>query len=217
MRSLEQLRTGDRRTLLSILLVAVGLSLIGYVVFQYYDMYHEQRRLARLWEQQNSGPNPAAAMTVSDGLTRLVIPKIDLDAIVVEGTSSHQLKIGPGHIVTTASPGESGNAVISGHRDTFFRHIYELSKGDEILVRRNGTVLRYEVTGKEIVDPSDISVLHATKDPQLTLITCYPTYYIGPAPERLVVFSKLVSRKPDDSLLTEQKAVAASRTAANGQ
>jgi len=200
----------ERRTLLSLIFVAIGFFLIGYVAAQYYSMYHEQQRLARLWEQQNSTPNPAAKMTSSDGLTRLVIPKIDLDAIVVEGTSSHQLKIGPGHILNTALPGESGNAVISAHRDTFFRHIYELSKGDEILVRRNGTVLRYVVTGKKIVDPEDLSVLHQTKDPELTLITCYPTYYIGPAPERLVVFSKLADRKADVSLFAERKAAAAS-------
>lgn len=215
MKTFPKLYPMERRTLLSLIFVAIGFFLIGYVAAQYYSMYHEQQRLARLWEQQNSTPNPAAKMTSSDGLTRLVIPKIDLDAIVVEGTSSHQLKIGPGHILNTALPGESGNAAISAHRDTFFRHIYELSKGDEILVRRNGTVLRYVVTGKKIVDPEDLSVLHQTKDPELTLITCYPTYYIGPAPERLVVFSKLAERKADVSLFAERKAAAASGSSAS--
>jgi sortase A len=89
-------------------------------------------------------------------------------------------------------PGQTGNAVITGHRDTFFRHIYELVKGDKIQVRRAGSVFTYEVTGKKIVMPEDVSVIRQTPDPQLTLITCYPTYYIGPAPKRLVVFSKLV-------------------------
>src|SRR6185503_18054571 len=86
---------------------------------------------------------------------------------------------------------------ISAHRDTFFRHIYELNKGDEILVRRNGKVFHYQVTGKKIVMPDDVAVLKQTTDPQLTLITCYPTYYIGPAPKRLVVFSKLVESGND--------------------
>jgi sortase A len=89
-------------------------------------------------------------------------------------------------------PGNTGNSVITGHRDTFFRHIYELQKGDAIYVRRNGEVFKYEVTGKKIVKPEDVSVLKQTSDAQLTLITCYPTYYIGPAPDRLVVFSRLV-------------------------
>src|SRR5262249_13937678 len=86
-----------------------------------------------------------------------------------------------------------GNAVITAHRDTFFRHIFELEKGDEINIQRDGQVYRYEVTGKKVVAPTDLSVIRPTPDAQLTLITCYPTYYIGPAPERLVVFSKLVT------------------------
>jgi sortase A len=125
-------------------------------------------------------------------LTRLEIPKIQMDAIVVEGASRRELSEGPGHMKQTAQPGETGNAVITGHRDTFFRHIYELNKGDQIQVRRSGRVFTYQVTGKRIVMPEDISVIKPTNDPQLTLITCYPTYYIGPAPKRLVVFSKLV-------------------------
>jgi sortase A len=92
---------------------------------------------------------------------------------------------------SSVPPGETGNAVITGHRDTFFRHIYELNKGDDIFVQRNGKMFRYQVTGKRVVQPTDISVTHNSEDARLTLITCYPTYYIGPAPERLVVFSKL--------------------------
>jgi sortase A len=120
------------------------------------------------------------------------IPRINLEAMVVEGDSRKQLLMGPGHIVRTPLPGEPGNSVITGHRDTFFRHIFELSKGDEILVQRNGQTFHYGVTGKKIVKPEDVSVLRPTDDAELTLITCYPTYYIGPAPERLVVFSKLL-------------------------
>jgi sortase A len=111
--------------------------------------------------------------------------------MVVEGDSRKQLLVGPGHISRTPLPGELGNSVITGHRDTFFRHIFELSKGDKILVQRNGQTFHYAVTGKKIVQPEDVSVLRPTNDAELTLITCYPTYYIGPAPERLVVFSKL--------------------------
>ena len=127
----------------------------------------------------------------------MVIPKIGLDAIVVEGASRKALSAGPGHMNQTAMPGETGNAVITAHRDTFFRHIYELVKGDQIQVRRSGRVFTYEVTGRRIVLPEDVSVIKPTPDPQLTLITCYPTYYIGPAPKRLVVFSRLVESGGD--------------------
>lgn len=182
------------RRIFALLLVVLGLSLLGYVSYQYWDMYHTQQQLEAQWEQQAASvsvpqPKPIPA---ADMLTRVSIPRINMDAIVVEGASRKQLSIGPGHVVDTAMPGEPGNAVITGHRDTFFRNIYELKKGDEIVVRRNGQVFKYQVTGKKIVEPGDLSVLKPTEDPQLTLITCYPTYYIGPAPKRLVIFSKLV-------------------------
>jgi sortase A len=134
----------------------------------------------------------SAELKVDDGLMRLSIPKIDLAAVVVEGTSHRSLLLGPGHIKETPAPGQVGNSVITGHRDTFFRHIYELQKGDEILVQRSGKTFKYEVTSKRIVQPDDVSVLKPSQDSRLTLITCYPTYYIGPAPERLIVTSRLL-------------------------
>jgi len=165
-------------------------------------MHRAQEQLEARWNSQQQ-PSPmttvaanASQPAVDPTLTRMQIPKINLEAMVVEGDSRKQLLMGPGHIARTPLPGEPGNSVITGHRDTFFRHIFELSKGDEIVVQRNGQTFRYGVTGKEIVKPEDVSVLNPTNDAELTLITCYPTYYIGPAPERLVVFSKLL---PDES------------------
>lgn len=184
------------RPALALGLVAIGLCLLAYVSFSYFSMYWEQRRLANEWENQQQQTEPSQTHTPDDGLTRVSIPKIDLDAIVIEGTSRKQLALGPGHMERTALPGETGNSVITAHRDTFFRHIYELNKGDEIRVRRSGRTFTYQVTGKKIVQPSDNSVLAPSSDAKLTLITCYPTYYIGPAPERLVVFSKLVESTP---------------------
>lgn len=194
----------QRRTV-SLLLVLIGVLLLGYVCSQYVGMYRSQRNLEAQWQKQTAQMNVPGApkLTADDLLTRVVIPKINLDAIVVEGASRKELSEGPGHMKETATPGEPGNAVITGHRDTFFRHIYELNKGDDILVRRAGQVFRYQVTGKKIVMPDDVAVLKQTADPQLTLITCYPTYYIGPAPKRLVVFSKLVesgNEAPNQSL-----------------
>ena len=168
---------------------------MGYVGSQYYGMYREQKQLQAKWQEQQQRPSARGGSEVAktdDGLIRLAIPKIDLTAIVVDGTSRSTLKNGPGRMEGTPLPGEIGNSVISAHRDTFFRHIYELTKGDEIQVQRDGKSWRFQVTGKKIVDPEDMSVVKQTEDAQLTLITCYPTYYIGPAPQRLVVFSKLV-------------------------
>lgn len=180
---------------LPVLLMVFGAALTFYVSTQYWTMYSEQHRLARQWEEQQTKRAAPGLEFANDGLTRISIPKIDLNAVVVEGTSHRDLLKGPGHVENTAVPGHSGNSVITGHRDTFFRHIYELGKGDIVTVQRNGKSFTYEVTGKKIVDPSDLSVLKPTSDSRLTLITCYPTYYIGPAPERLVVFTRLA----DDS------------------
>lgn len=198
-------RAGLRR-ILPFLFVVVGLILLGYVGYQYWDMYRTQRKLEAEWERQAAGASTQVGHAIkpvpaADTLTRVSIPRINMDAIVVEGASRKELSIGPGHVIDTAIPGEPGNAVITGHRDTFFRNIYELKKGDEIMIRRNGQVFKYQVTGKKIVEPQDISVLKPTQDAQLTLITCYPTYYIGPAPKRLVIFSKLV--EPGNEVTTK--------------
>lgn len=190
-----------------VILVIVGAILLAYVSWSYGSMYVEQHRLAREWERQQVAASTPRDNTIEkqasydDGLTKLSVPKIDLDSVVVEGTSHHDLLLGPGHLKDTPAPGETGNAVISGHRDTFFRHISDLVMGDEILVQRGGKTFRYKVTGKKVVEPTDLSVLKPTRDAEMTLITCYPTYYIGPAPKRLVVFSKLV----DDEQQTAAK------------
>lgn len=196
MRFARKLWPRSLREGVSIIFLLLGLGLTGYVASQYWGMYHAQRELEAQWEKQVAIASAPGLPRVSaaEMLTRVSIPKINLDAIVVEGATRKQLSIGPAHMTETAFPGGTGNAVITGHRDTFFRHIYELQKGDTILVRRNGEVFKYEVMGKKIVKPEDVSVLQQTHDAQLTLITCYPTYYIGPAPDRLVIFSKLVDR-----------------------
>ena len=193
----EHLRSDRLRRWLPAAMMVIGIALLIGVGHEYWAMYREQASLERQWEQQNSASVDQQPKIVNDGLTRVQIAKIDVDAIVVEGTTWKKLRLGPGRITSSAQPGENGNAVITAHRDTFFRHIGDLQINDEIVVRRNGEVLTFHVTGRKIVQPTDVSVLKPTKEPTLTLITCYPTYYIGPAPERLVVTSRLVDRAPN--------------------
>jgi sortase A len=204
-----------QRNVLPLALILIGAALVVYVVLQYAQMYLEQRSLAREWErQQTTLVQPKANQpSLPPGLTRLSIPRINLDAIVVEGATRHDLLLGPGHIKGTAEPGELGNVVITGHRDTFFRHIHELSRGDVVLVQRNGKTYRYEVTAKKIVDPEDVSVIRPSKDNRLTLITCYPTYYIGPAPDRLVVFTKMIDQTGASALVKTAQAASPVQTA----
>ena len=203
----KRLRSISKQKVSAILIVA-GAVLLGYVGSEYLAMYREQQALHHQWQEQESSAlasSLSAPVAKHDGLTRVSIPKIDLDVIVVEGTSHKALRLGPGHLKGTPAPGEAGNSVISAHRDTFFRNIYELKNGDKIHVRRDGHDYTFEVTGRKIVKPNDLSVLKKTSDTRLTLITCYPVYYIGPAPKRLVVFSKLVGAQkatPDRAEVT---------------
>jgi len=194
-KSWRGLRSWISKQKVSASLIVLGVALLGYVGSEYAAMYNEQQALHRQWQEQqvlSFAGSLSAPVSKHDGLTRVSIPKIDLDVIVVEGTNHKDLRLGPGHLRGTPAPGEAGNSVISAHRDTFFRHIYELKDGDDIQVRRDGHTYTFRVTGKRIVMPDDLSVLKKTADARLTLITCYPIYYIGPAPKRLVVFSKLV-------------------------
>jgi len=189
------------------LLTVAGVALLLYVGSQYATMYAAQRRLAQQWQQQNLQlpTQPAGLVTT---LTRLSIPSINLDAVVVEGVGRRDLLMGPGHMPNTPEPGEPGNVVISAHRDTFFRHIHELKEGDYIIVERAGRRFRYQVTGKKVVEPNDMAVVQPTPGSQLTLLTCYPTYYIGPAPQRLVVFSRLVDVSRGDEPAAQARPVA---------
>jgi LPXTG-site transpeptidase (sortase) family protein len=182
---------------LALFLSGVGLLLLVYVCGQYWQMYASQRKLALEWQEQNARLSNIPGNdndNDSGALTRLTIAKIKLDAVIVEGTSRQSLKLGPGHMEDSALPGYSGNAVIVAHRDTFFRHLNELQAGDEIDLRQHGEVYRFEVTERRIVEPQDLSALRRSPTAQLTLITCYPTHYVGPAPQRLVVVARLMAR-----------------------
>jgi sortase A len=118
---------------------------------------------------------------------RLEIPSIDLSTILVEGDGDTELRRGIGHIPGTALPGEPGNIGLAGHRDTFFRRLGEVKKGDPIsLVTLDGTD-QYIVESIRIVDPDEAIVLHDFGSPVVTLVTCYPFHYLGSAPRRYIV------------------------------
>jgi sortase A len=180
------------RQLVSYALILVGSALSIYVSGTYAWMYVQQKMLLREWKQaQFNAP-----------LTKLSIPRIQLENVVLEGASDHSLLLGPAHLSATAVPGTQGNSVIAGHRDTFFRHIHSLRYGDDVYILRSGYVFHYVVRSRKVVEPTNLSVLRPTKDGELTLITCYPTHAIGPAPRRLIVVAKLVS-KPQVFLAAE--------------
>jgi len=115
------------------------------------------------------------------------IPRIQLSAAIAEGANSHVLRVAVGHVPGTALPWQSGNTALAAHRDTFFRRLGELHTGDAIRIRISGTEYVYSVTFTDVVKANETWVLQPATGDTLTLITCYPFHFVGPAPERFVV------------------------------
>jgi sortase A len=120
-------------------------------------------------------------------LADLSIPRVHLSAVVLHGSDAQTLRRGPGHLEKTALPGEAGNVVIAGHRDSFFRPLRNVQPGDDIFMDTPQGRFHYRVTSLRVVKPSDVSVLEPTDTAVLTLITCYPFWVLGDAPDRFVV------------------------------
>jgi sortase A len=125
-------------------------------------------------------------------LGRLTIPRLQLTATVREGVSETTLGRALGHIPSTALPGHRGNVGVAGHRDTLFRGLREIRKNDVIQFETVRGTYTYHVESTQIVKPQDVSVLNAAQYPELTLVTCYPFYYVGSAPDRFIVKARQV-------------------------
>lgn len=136
----------------------------------------------------------AAQFSPAMGILR--IPKIDVEVPVLEGTDDLILNRGVGHVAGTANPGDDGNVAIAGHRDGFFRGLKDVAVGDKIELVTLQTTDTYVIDNITIVDPSDVSVLRPRSRSSLTLITCYPFYFIGSAPQRYIVQASIVNAPP---------------------
>jgi LPXTG-site transpeptidase (sortase) family protein len=117
---------------------------------------------------------------------------LGLTAMIQEGTDARTLRRAVGHIPGTPFPGQQGNVVITGHRDTFFRPLHNIRKGDEITLTTLSGFYRYRVDSTEVVEPENTNVLADTDDAVLTLVTCYPFYFVGPAPKRFIVRAHMI-------------------------
>jgi sortase A len=120
-------------------------------------------------------------------LGRLEAPSVHMSAVVLEGSDDGTLSRGAGHIEDTPFPGQSGNIGIAGHRDTVFRPLRNIKVGDPLTLTTTDRTYRYRVSKTLIVGPDDVYVLDATKEPTLTLVTCYPFDFIGHAPKRFII------------------------------
>jgi len=140
-------------------------------------------------EALRQAPRPVPRPAEGEAVGRLQIPRLGLDLVVFEGVSKATLRKGPGHLPGTAWPGgsgDSGNCVITGHRDSFFRRLVDVRKGDLVRFQGPSGTSTYRLGERRIVRPQDVSVAAPTREDRLTLITCYPFSWTGSAPYRLV-------------------------------
>jgi sortase A len=195
------------------LLLALGVVSLGYVGYAFLDaelfQAYENWRLNQAVEKSTK-PSAVAQQprvlpaslspreedrrtTVAPGsvLGRIEISRIGISVIIVEGIGRRSLQRAVGHIPGTAFPGEQGNVAISAHRDTFFRPLKDIRKDDEITLTTANGSYRYRVDSMKVVAEEDTEVLNESGASVLTLVTCYPFYYVGPAPKRFVVRARL--------------------------
>lgn len=190
---------------------AVAILALGYVgyaladanLYQAYEAWRFERALksvepaAGSVEQVHPSPLPAlagadharieSAAPKGSSLGQIAISSIGLTAMIEEGDDRKTLRRAVGHLPGTPLPGQQGNVVLAGHRDTFFRPLRNIHKGDEITVTTLDGSYRYRVNFTEVVEPHDTEVLDNSDQAVLTLVTCYPFYFVGPAPKRFIV------------------------------
>ena len=180
------------------LFLAGGVWGLGYATYVIVDARAYQAiEESRLPDMQPS-PGPRVVAT-GDVIGEMKIPRLELKSIVVQGESSKVLRRAVGHLPETALPGEPGNVVLAGHRDSFFRPLRGIQPGDAITIETPDGEFEYQVESTKVVWPSDIQVLQAAGENTLTLVTCFPFYYLGSAPKRFIVRARQVGRLPAHS------------------
>jgi len=189
------------------LLLLAGLLALGFVAYSYvartayqaYQSWKFDRALASSAEQPAGAVArpPAPGRAVDGVIGRITIPRLEINAVVKDGVSNRMLGLAVGHIRSTALPGSPGNVGLAAHRDTLFRNLKDIRQDDEItLTTLQGTYL-YRVVWFKVVSPAAVSVLAPTAGEEtLTLVTCYPFYFVGHAPKRFVVRARRVESVP---------------------
>jgi sortase A len=188
------------RVLGNALLIVAGVILIGalinYLSSGVYQRFVQQRNASELLPASalhTLSIHPELHISPGSPFGRLEIPRLQLSVMVVEGSSDRDLRLGVGHILGTALPGNSGNVGLAGHRDTVFRKLSQIQSQDLVTFTTLTGVFQYRVISTSIVRPTSVEVLDPTPDPELTLVTCYPFFYVGHAPQRFIVRARRVT------------------------
>jgi len=174
------------------ILLATGLVLLAWVSGVAIQARFYQASVTQYLKKQRELPlrpaNPVESELVEgQTLGRMEIPRLGLSVGIFQGTQSKTLRVGAGHIEGTAIPGEAGNSGIAAHRDTFFRPLENIRTHDDIRLETARGLSHYQVDSIRIVLPDDVAVLEPTAEPGVTLVTCYPFYFVGAAPKRFIV------------------------------
>lgn len=179
------------------LLFVFGILALGYAGIVFADAHIYQA--VELQKLEHTSPPPIPSILAEgDMLGELQVPRLGLNAIVVQGDSTADLRRAVGHLSSSALPGEWGNVALAGHRDTFFRPLRDIRLGDSITIKTRARSFEYVVESIEVVAPTDIRVLEPSTGHDLTLLTCFPFHYVGPAPKRFVVRARqLDGRMPE--------------------
>jgi sortase A len=184
--------------------IGIALVLAGAIVLGWYGwVWHQAsvaQKHARQWLERRPPPvihAPAPRAVIprlhrGDVVAELQIPRLRVSVMVLEGDDAGILKLGAGHIPGTALPLQDGNIAIAAHRDTYFRSLRLIRPRDIITLKTPSGVTRFAVNDVEIVRPSDVKVLAPAKGRDLTLVTCYPFYYLGSAPKRFIVHAERI-------------------------
>ena len=186
-----------RRRVVALGLLFGGLGVIGWTGSTYARGWLAQERARMAWEAKlaRSAVERGQAAMPGDRLApplegspvaRLIIPRIGLDDIVLEGVTTSTLNGGPGHLPGSVLPGDAGNSIVSAHRDRHFKRLGELQVGDTIVTQTELKSTSWVVESRKVVHRT-VPALFETSQPALTLTTCWPIGYLGGAPERLII------------------------------
>jgi sortase A len=176
-------------------LLVFGLLALCYTGFVFASSHAYQSIELKKFHQAGLLSEPHILLE-DDVIGELQVPRLGLQAIVVQGESRANLRRAVAHISNSALPGERGNVALAGHRDTFFRPLRDIRLGDEIRFTTRERDFEYRVESIEVVAPTNLSVLESSAGHDLTLLTCFPFHYVGPAPKRLVVRAREIDGTP---------------------